>query len=88
MNYQDAKSEQLRGLGALWKTLIDRNMKKKDLIRMSKISAASVAKLGRDENVTTQVLLKICEALDCDLSDVVELVREDKSDESNDAIIK
>ena len=72
----------------LWKTLIDRNMKKKDLIRMSKISAASVAKLGRDENVTTQVLLKICEALDCDLSDVVELVREDKSDESNDAIIK
>lgn len=63
-------------------------MKKKDLIRMSKISAASVAKLGRDENVTTQVLLKICEALDCDLSDVVELVREDKSDESNDAIIK
>lgn len=60
----------------LWKTLIDRNMKKKDLIQASGISAASVAKLGRNENVTTEVILKICIALNCNLKDVVELVKD------------
>lgn len=59
----------------LWKMLIDKNMKKQDLRDAAKISSASIAKLGRGENVTTEVLVKICEALDCDLNDIVETVR-------------
>ena len=58
----------------LWKLLIDRNIKKKKLQEMSGVSAASIAKLGRGENVTTDILLKICEALDCDISDIAEVV--------------
>ena len=51
----------------LWKLLIDRDMKKKDLCEAAGISHASVAKLGKNENVTTDVLVKICTALKCDL---------------------
>ena len=47
----------------LWKLLIDRDMKKKDLCEAAGISHASVAKLGKNENVTTDVLVKICTAL-------------------------
>lgn len=57
----------------LWKLLIDKNMNKQDLQRVSGISSASVAKLGQNKNVTTNVLLKICEALDCDISDICEV---------------
>ena len=59
----------------LWKLLIDRGMKKKDLQQASGVSAASIAKLGRNGNVTTEVLLKVCEALGCDISDIMEIVR-------------
>lgn len=51
----------------LWKLLIDKNMNKTDLRDKSQISTASLAKLGRNENLTTAVLLKICNALDCDI---------------------
>ena len=57
----------------LWKLLIDRDMKKKDLCQMAGISHASIAKLGKNENVTTDVLVKICTALDCDISDIMEI---------------
>jgi DNA-binding Xre family transcriptional regulator len=50
-------------------------MKKKELQEASGISASSIAKLGRNGNVTTDVLLKICMALDCDFSDVMEIVK-------------
>ena len=60
----------------LWKLLIDRGMKKKDLQQASEVSAASIAKLGRNGNVTTEVLLKVCKALDCDISDIMEIVKE------------
>ena len=59
----------------LWKLLIDRGWKKKDLREKSGISSASIAKLGIDGNVTTDVLLKICKALDCDISDIMETVK-------------
>ncbi len=59
----------------LWKLLIDRDMKKKDLIEASGISTASMAKLGRGDNITTEVLLKICQALDCELEDIMEIDR-------------
>ena len=60
----------------LWKMLIDKNMKRQDLKEISGISTASIAKLGKVDNITTAVLLKICNALDCDLSDIMELVDE------------
>ena len=58
----------------LWKLLIDRDMKKKDLCAAAGISHASVAKLGKNENVTTDVLVKICTALKCDISDTMEII--------------
>ena len=60
----------------LWKMLIDRNIQKQELQRMSEVSAASIAKMGRRENVTTDVLLRICEALDCKIEDIMERVPE------------
>jgi len=57
----------------LWKLLIDRGMKKKELSELSGVSAASIAKLGRNGNVTTEVLLKICIALNCEIGDIMEI---------------
>ena len=58
----------------LWHLLIDRGIKKQELQKMSNVSAASIAKMGRCENVTTDVLLRICEALDVQLEEIVERV--------------
>ena len=58
----------------LWKLLIDRGIRKQELQKMSEVSAASIAKMGRCENVTTDVLLRICEALDCRVEDIMERV--------------
>lgn len=60
----------------LWKLLIDKNMNKQKLKELSGISSASVAKLGKGSNITTDVLLRICEALDCDITDIIELVKD------------
>lgn len=60
----------------LWKLLIDKNLKRKDLQEMAEISSASIAKLGKGENITTDVLLKICKALDCTLEDIMETVKD------------
>ena len=57
----------------LWHMLIDKKMNKQDLRRISGISTASLAKLGKGENLTTDVLLKICKALNCDITDIMEL---------------
>lgn len=56
----------------LWKMLIDKEMKKSDLKEQAGISSASLAKLGKGENITTDVLLKICESMDCHLEDIME----------------
>ncbi len=61
----------------LWKLLIDKNMNKQDLKEKSGISTASIAKLGKGENITTSVLLKICNALECDISDIMEVIVDD-----------
>lgn len=58
----------------LWKLLIDRGMNKKDLRELSGISTSSIAKLGKGENITTDVLLKICTALNCQISDILETI--------------
>lgn len=57
----------------LWKLLIDKDMKKKDLQKMAHISSASITKLGKNENVNTEILEKICTALSCDISDIMEM---------------
>ena len=58
----------------LWKLLIDRDMKKKDLVALTGISQSSVSKMGRDENVNTEILNRICMALGCDIGDIMEVV--------------
>ena len=60
----------------LWKLLIDRNMKKSDLREKAQISSSSIAKLGRNENVNTDILVKICKALNCKLEDIAEYISE------------
>ena len=57
----------------LWKLLIDRDMKKKDLCVAAGISHASMAKLGKNENVNTDIIVRICAALECDTSDIMEI---------------
>lgn len=61
----------------LWKLLIDRDMKRTDLRKVAGISSSSLAKLGKDENVTTDVLLRICAALECNLNDIAESIPDD-----------
>jgi DNA-binding Xre family transcriptional regulator len=61
----------------LWKLLIDRDLLKRDLCRMASISGASMAKLGKGENVNTDILLKICAALKCDVSDIMEVIHDE-----------
>jgi DNA-binding Xre family transcriptional regulator len=57
--------------------LIDKEMNKQDLKEAAGISAASIAKLGKGGNITTDVLLKICETLDCKLEDIIETIKEE-----------
>lgn len=58
----------------LWKMLIDKGMNKMELKEAAGISAASIAKLGKGGNITTDVLLKICETLHCRVEDIMETV--------------
>lgn len=64
----------------LWKLLIDKGMKKKDLRLATGITTTALAKLGKNEHVSTEILAKICKALDCDLFDIIELVKEEDHD--------
>jgi len=59
----------------LWKLLIDKGLNKKELIKLSGVSSSSIAKLTKGQNVTTDVLSKICEALDCDFKDIMEYIK-------------
>lgn len=54
----------------LWKLLIDRDMTREDLRQATGLSPATIAKLGKDGNVTTDVLTRICQALHCDVGDI------------------
>lgn len=67
----------------LWVLLAEREMSKKDLRQASGISTTSLAKLGKGENLTTDVLLKICEALHCNITEIMETVPD--SEEKVDA---
>lgn len=67
----------------LWKLLIDKGLNKQELIKLSGISTSSIAKLTKGQNITTDVLLKICNALDCDFGDIMERIKE-KEGKTND----
>ena len=58
----------------LWKLLIDKDIKKKDLCNLAGISPATVTKMGKGGHVTTEVLVKICAALDCGVDDIMQIV--------------
>ena len=64
----------------LWKLLIDRDMRKEDLRLKAGITTTAMAKLGRNETVHMDILFKICNALDCGLDDILEIVSEGKND--------
>lgn len=64
----------------LWKLLIDKKWNRTDLKEKSGISTASLAKLGKGENLTTAVLLKICTTLDCNISDIMDVVKVDDAE--------
>ena len=62
----------------LWKLLIDRELMKKDLREMAGISPATLSKLGRNETVNGEIIVKICTALHCDVGDIMEIVPDDR----------
>lgn len=62
----------------LWKLLIDKNLMKKDLREMAGLSTNVIAKMGKGGDVSTEVLRKICNALDCDLTDIVEIAPDER----------
>ena len=66
----------------LWKLLIDKDMKKKDLQELAGISSASITKLGKNENINTDILQKVCTALECDISDIMEMIPDKQKPQS------
>lgn len=58
----------------LWKILIDRDLKKKDLMEMADISNYTLTRLNKGENISTETVAKICKALDCGFDDIMEIV--------------
>ena len=58
----------------LWHILIDKNMKKRELCELAGISSSTLAKLGKGENVNTDILIKICRTLDCGIDDIIEII--------------
>ena len=60
----------------LWKILIDKDLKKKDLVEMANISNFTLNKLSHNGTVTTETLLKICTALNCSVNDIVEIIED------------
>lgn len=63
----------------LFKLMIDRDMKKKDLQHMAELSSATITKLGNNSYVSMEVLVKICRALRVDIGDIMEIVQEDEA---------
>ena len=58
----------------LWKLLIDKDMKKKDLRIATGMTTTALAKLGKNEHVSTEILAKICKVLECNIEDIVEVI--------------
>ena len=63
----------------LWKLLIDKNMNRKDLRQMTGISSTAIAKMGKGDNINTDILLRICAAMKCDITDIMEIEYDEDS---------
>ena len=70
----------------LWKLLIDKGMMKKDLIKATNMTSSTMAKLGKNQAVSMGVLGRICEALDCNIGDIVDVINEKRVNEEQQAI--
>jgi len=79
-NYELWRHEMAVSYKKLWKLLIDKNLKKKDLESLAGVSHYTINKLNKGENVTTEVLGKICKALNCTVDDIMEFVEVDGND--------
>lgn len=64
----------------LWKLLIDKDLLKKDLRAMTGVSTTTMSRLSKDENVSTEILSKICTVLNCDIGDIIEYVPDKEED--------
>lgn len=64
----------------LWKILIDKRMNRTDLKDVAGIGTTTLSKLGKDQFVSMEVLVKICDTLDCNIGDIVDYIKEEKSD--------
>ena len=70
----------------LWKLLIDKDMKKGELQQLANVSASSIAKLGKNENVNTDILVRICKALNCSLEEIMELTETDENKDKKEQL--
>lgn len=61
----------------LWKILIDKEMKKKDLMNAAELSTSTLAKLGKNQQVSMDVILRICKTLECNVGDVMDIIPEE-----------
>ena len=71
----------------LWKLLIDKDMKKMDLAKEAKISGNTITKMSKGENVTTDILVKICSTLKCNIEDIMEIVETDQETDKQMSVI-
>ena len=62
----------------LWKLLIDKDLKKKDLVQLADISGYTINRLTKNENVNTETLVKVCNALNCSIEDIMEITRNEE----------
>ena len=62
----------------LWKLLIDKGMKKKDLMNLAELSTSTLAKMGKNQQVSMDVILRICKVLDCNIGDIMDILQEDE----------
>ena len=63
----------------LWKLLIDKKMKKKDLMNLCKISTSTLAKMGKDKQVSMEVISRICNSLECNVGDIMDIILDENS---------
>jgi len=67
----------------LWKILIDKDLNKQTLSQVANISASTLTKMSKNESVNIEMLVKICNALDCEFHDIIELVADDAEEVNN-----
>lgn len=77
--YRHIRNSDMITYKKLWHMLIELDINKSDLIKLTGISSATMAKLGRNENVNTDILQRICHSLNCDISDIMEYVGTDNT---------